>query len=80
MVARAIPPATNGFPADSHVMANARTPEEVAEIIVRGIEAERFLILTDPADAQVPADKAADYDAWLGTKLKSFEGLAGTQA
>lgn len=72
--------AANGWPADSHFMATAKTPEEVAEIIVRGIEAERFLILTNPADAQVPADKAADYDTWLDTKLKAFEDLAETLA
>jgi NAD(P)-dependent dehydrogenase (short-subunit alcohol dehydrogenase family) len=69
--------AANGFAPDSPIITTARTPEEVADIIVRGIDAERFLILTNPNDAHVLNEKAADYDAWLDTKLKSFEDYVG---
>ena len=70
--------AANGFPPDSPPLANARTPEEVADIIVRGIDAERFLILTNSSDERVAGEKAANYDAWLDTKLKSFEDFVGS--
>jgi NAD(P)-dependent dehydrogenase (short-subunit alcohol dehydrogenase family) len=69
--------AANDFPPDSPTITNARTPEEVADIIVRGIGAERFLILTNPDEPHVLSEKAADYDAWLDTKLKSFEDYVG---
>lgn len=69
--------AANGFAPDSPAMNNAHTPEQVAEIIVDGIRAERFLILTKSEDAQVMADKAADFDVWLDTKFRSYEDLVG---
>lgn len=69
--------AANDISSDSPAMQNARTPEEVADIIVRGIDAERFLILTNPDEADVLKDKGEDYDGWLDTKLRSFEDLLG---
>jgi NAD(P)-dependent dehydrogenase (short-subunit alcohol dehydrogenase family) len=69
--------AANGLAPDSPALSNARTPEQVAEIIVRGINAEKFLILTSPGDEQVLNEKAGDYDAWLDAKLSSYEDLVG---
>jgi NAD(P)-dependent dehydrogenase (short-subunit alcohol dehydrogenase family) len=40
-------------------------PEVVAEAVVAGIEAERFLILPHPEVAGFFARKAADHDRWL---------------
>jgi short-subunit dehydrogenase len=67
--------ADNEFGPDSAVVRNAHTPEQVADIIVRGIREEKFLILTNPDDVHVLDEKAADYDTWLDTKLESFEAF-----
>ncbi len=40
-------------------------PEEVAEAVVAGIDAERFLILPHPEVATYFQRKASDYDRWL---------------
>ena len=40
-------------------------PEEVAEIVVAGIAAERFLILPHPEVLTFFQRKASDYDRWL---------------
>lgn len=42
-------------------------PEAVAEAVVRGIEAERFLILPHPLVADEMRFKAADHEAWLAS-------------
>jgi NAD(P)-dependent dehydrogenase (short-subunit alcohol dehydrogenase family) len=49
------------------VTAAGRTlaPEEVAEAVVRGLEAERFLILPHAEVARYVAHKAGDIDGWL---------------
>ena len=52
------------------VLDGVLTPEQVAEITVNGLEAERFLILPHPQVAQYFANKAADYDRWLGALVK----------
>lgn len=56
---------SNGFPDDHPVMLAALTPEQVAELLVRGIEAEKFLILSTPGRLDSLAAKAEDYDAWI---------------
>jgi short-subunit dehydrogenase len=56
---------SNGFPEDHPVMKIALTPEQVAQILVDGIAAERFLILPPATTAQSLVDKGTDYDAWL---------------
>ena len=56
---------SNGFPPDSPVMMNAQTPEQVAERLVRGIEAEKFLILDSDIAMQSLAMKLADYEGYL---------------
>ncbi len=42
------------------------TPEEVAQHVVEGLEAERFLILPHPEVLTYMQRKTADYDRWLG--------------
>lgn len=57
---------SNGFPEDHPAMTMAWTPEQVADLLVEGIRAERFLIQTHPElGAGSLAAKAADYDAWI---------------
>jgi short-subunit dehydrogenase len=46
------------------------TPDEVADAVVAGLAAERFLILPHPQVADYRAHKAADYDRWLGGMRK----------
>ncbi|MDD9934844.1 MAG: SDR family NAD(P)-dependent oxidoreductase [Myxococcales bacterium] len=41
-------------------------PEEVAESVIRGLEAERFLILPHPQVRTYMERKVSDYDRWLG--------------
>jgi NAD(P)-dependent dehydrogenase (short-subunit alcohol dehydrogenase family) len=55
----------NGFSADSPIMQIALTPEQVADVVVRGIDAERFLITTDEGAEAVLHEKADDYDGWI---------------
>lgn len=57
--------ASNDFPPDSPVLKNAQTPEQVAERLVRGIEAENFLILDSDIAMQSMTMKLNDYDAFL---------------
>lgn len=45
--------------------AAALEPEVVANVVVDGIRAERFLILPHPEVAEYYRRKAADYDRWL---------------
>ncbi len=45
--------------------ASALEPDEVAEIVLRGIADEKFLILPHPEVADYFRRKAADYDRWL---------------
>ncbi len=40
-------------------------PEDVAESVIDGLEAERFLILPHPEVAEYVRRKAADHDRWL---------------
>jgi len=56
---------SNGFADDHPAMQAALTPEQVAELLVRGIEAEKFLILSTSDRLSALAAKAEDYDAWI---------------
>ncbi len=47
------------------LMDTALEPEQVAEEVVKGIAAERFLILPHPEVAEYFRRKAGDYDRWL---------------
>jgi NAD(P)-dependent dehydrogenase (short-subunit alcohol dehydrogenase family) len=56
---------SNDFPADHPILSSALTPDQVADLVVRGIDAERFLIV-DSEDAAAPlAAKAHNYDEWI---------------
>jgi len=50
---------------DNFLVEGSLSPEEVAEIVVRGIEEESFLILPHPEVREYFGRKAADYDRWL---------------
>jgi NAD(P)-dependent dehydrogenase (short-subunit alcohol dehydrogenase family) len=41
-------------------------PDEVAESVVQGLRAERFLVLPHPQVLEYTRRKTADYDRWLG--------------
>jgi short-subunit dehydrogenase len=47
------------------LMDSALEPEQVADEVVKGIAAERFLILPHPEVAEYFRRKASDYDRWL---------------
>ena len=57
----------SGLPDDHPAIQHALKPDQVAELLVRGIEAEKFLIDNDgPVDgASILALKATDYEAWF---------------
>ena len=44
----------------------ALEPEQVAEAVVAGLDAESFLILPHPEVARFFQNKANDYERWLG--------------
>jgi NAD(P)-dependent dehydrogenase (short-subunit alcohol dehydrogenase family) len=56
------------------------TPEAVAEAVVEGIMAERFLILPHPEVAKFFAFKGQDYDRWLHNFSRLKEKLERTGA
>ena len=56
---------SNEFAPDHPALAQALTPEQVADVVTAGIAAERFLITTQRGAEHSLEDKAADYDAWI---------------
>jgi len=48
----------------------ALEPEQVAEAVVAGLDAESFLILPHPEVAHFFQNKANDYERWLGGMRK----------
>ena len=48
------------------------SPEEVAEAVARGIEDERFLILSHPEVADYVVRRATDHDRWIGGMRRLF--------
>ena len=58
----------------------ALSVEEVAEEIVKVMEAERFLILPHPTVLQYMRNKTADYDRWIGGMQKLYAKHQGGQS
>lgn len=52
-------------------------PEQVAEVVIRGLDEERFLILPHPEVAEYFKHKANDYERWLRgmRKLQAAMGI-----
>ena len=50
---------------DSFLRAGSVSAEEVAEAVVRGLDAEQFLILPHPEVQEYFSRKATDYDRWI---------------
>jgi NAD(P)-dependent dehydrogenase (short-subunit alcohol dehydrogenase family) len=55
----------------------ALEPEDVAQAVVEGIAAEKFLILPHPEVEQYFQNKANDYDRWLGGMRKLQRNVFG---
>lgn len=53
------------------------TPEEVAEVIVAGVDAEQFLILPHQEVLEMYRRKGADYDRWLAGMRRFQAALLG---
>jgi hypothetical protein len=51
-------------------------PEQVADVVVEGLRAERFLILPHPEVLKFFQNKAGDYERWLGGMRKLQSALA----
>ena len=52
-------------------------PEELAEIVVEGLAAERFVILTHPEVLEYMRRKTNDYDRWIGGMNRLYRRLLG---
>ena len=57
-----------------------RTPDEVADMVIDGFEAERFLILTDPLAQEWMNRKNNDLDRWLEGMRKMQDQVTKDQA
>ncbi|OBH54226.1 short-chain dehydrogenase [Mycobacterium mantenii] len=56
----------DGIPADHPAVRDAATPEDVADRLVGGIEAERFLIVDSTLGTDSLTAKGTDYERWIG--------------
>jgi NAD(P)-dependent dehydrogenase (short-subunit alcohol dehydrogenase family) len=56
---------SNGWPPDHPAMVQAMPTEEIAEIVTRGIEEERFLIVARPQRLEELRAKGRDYEEWI---------------
>lgn len=68
----------NGFASDHPAIKAALTPDEVAEVVVRGIADERFLIVTQPGSERALIEKGTDYDSWIDQSASRFPGRQAT--
>ncbi|TQM28513.1 SDR family oxidoreductase [Nocardia bhagyanarayanae] len=53
------------------------SPEEVADVVLAGVEAEQFLILPHPEVLEMYRRKGADYDRWLAGMRRFQSALRG---
>lgn len=63
-------PMLRGLPEGPQALDGVLTPEEVAEAVIQGLDAETFLILPHPQVAQYMRNKAENYDKWIGGMAK----------
>lgn len=64
----------NGYADDHPAIKAALTPEQVADVVVKGIDAEQFLILTRPGGGQALVAKGTDYESWIEQATANFLG------
>ena len=62
-----------------HIRESALEPEAVADAVIAGLAAERFLILPHPEVAEFFRNKADDYDRWLRGMRRLQDKLGGSQ-
>jgi hypothetical protein len=60
------------------VMSNVVSADDVAEAVIAGIEAEKFLILPHPEVGDYFLNKATDYDRWLAGMQNLQRGLGAS--
>jgi NAD(P)-dependent dehydrogenase (short-subunit alcohol dehydrogenase family) len=58
-----------------NVLGPIKEPEQVAQMVVDAIEAERFMILTDPIAQKWMANKTNDIERWLNGMRRLQRGL-----
>ena len=59
------PMLANDLPADHPILKTAATPDQVADRLVRAIDAERFLIVDSALGSDSLSAKATDYEQWI---------------
>lgn len=62
---------------DAFLAVNAIEPEDVAESVINGLEAESFLILPHPEVGQYFINKAENYERWLKSLRKMRTQVLG---
>jgi NAD(P)-dependent dehydrogenase (short-subunit alcohol dehydrogenase family) len=65
-------------PAHAFVAGTAIDPAEVAEAVVEGLRAERFLILPHPEVGEYMRRKTDDYDRWIRGMRRLQRQIAGS--
>jgi short-subunit dehydrogenase len=63
---------------ENFLVEGALEPDDVAEIVVKGLADERFLILPHPEVAEYFRRKATDYDRWLRGMRRLNAKVVGT--
>jgi NAD(P)-dependent dehydrogenase (short-subunit alcohol dehydrogenase family) len=66
---------SNEFPADHPVLKSALTPGQVADLLVRALGEERFLILDSDSGLRSLETKASDYDRWITDMGSGFASM-----
>ena len=63
---------------ENFLMAEAITAEACADVVVKGLESEKFLILPHAEVAQYIVNKAENYDRWLHSLRKIRRAVLGS--
>ncbi len=67
-----------GGPGAQHVD-GVLTPEAVADVVIRGLADERFLILPHPQVAEYVRRKGSDYDRWISGMIRFRQRLSPSE-